>query len=216
MADQKVKSESLENKNGLKEEETEVSGRDTGISDAEKYNDAKEQLELATGEIQLLEVIRILEEIIDYKDSRKLLESCKNKLDSIRYESALSLMDSAANEQDYKKAASFFYNLHGYKDSAEREHTCNELAEESRKQCEYNKAIEKMNSTKITDLEDALYILDKIRGWKDVDLQVRECQRKIILNKRSHEKKIGKVIIVIIAASIVLPYIALVLYNLLH
>ena len=104
------------------------------------------------------------------------------------YEKALSEMNEAKTEAEYKEAAALFRQIHGYKDADSLMASCLELAEEaSRNSVEiknleilYNGAINRMNDPiDKTDLLNALQMLQRIPGYKDAEDLTEKCKQLI-------------------------------------
>lgn len=95
------------------------------------------------------------------------------------YENAVSLMDAAKTEFDFKAAAAKFAEIPEHRDAEKLKEECFEKAEISRKDAIYTKARKLMKYGVIPDYEEAATLLQSISGWKDSNEQIYACQKGI-------------------------------------
>ncbi len=95
------------------------------------------------------------------------------------YENAVSLMDAAKTELDFKAAAAKFAEIPEHRDAEKLKEECLEKAEISRKDTIYTKARKLMKYGVIPDYEEAATLLQSISGWKDSNEQIYACQKGI-------------------------------------
>ncbi len=120
-----------------------------------------------------------------FKDSETLAAECLDLAEKARiealYASALTAMNTAKSEQQYKTAAEQFEAIKSFKDAQEQYIACLESAEASRKDAIYSAGIVLMNNRvkRIEDFQAAIEEFQKIYGWKDADDKIIECQDTI-------------------------------------
>ena len=95
------------------------------------------------------------------------------------YNRAVSAMNEANSENEYKAAAEIFKTVPGFKDADSLVEKCLDNAETCRKDALYNSARSQMNQNTISSYESAIRRLESISGWKDADEQIYACQKKI-------------------------------------
>lgn len=95
------------------------------------------------------------------------------------YDSAVSAMNEANSENEYKAAAEIFKTVPGFKDADSLVEKCLDNAEICRKDALYNSARSQMNQNTISSYESAIRMLESIPGWKDADEQIYACKKKI-------------------------------------
>ena len=95
------------------------------------------------------------------------------------YNRAVSAMNEATSENDYKAAAEIFKTVPGFKDADSLVEKCLDNAEICRKDALYNSARSQMNQNTISSYESAIRMLESILGWKDADEQIYACKKKI-------------------------------------
>ena len=95
------------------------------------------------------------------------------------YENAVSLMDAAKTEFDFKAAAAKFAEIPEHRDAEKLKEDCLEKAEISRKDTIYTKARTLMKYGVISDYEEAATLFQSISGWKDSNEQIYACQKGI-------------------------------------
>lgn len=105
------------------------------------------------------------------------------------YQKAITAMDSAVEEDEFKAAANKFESIHGFKDADEKRRQCLEKAEESRNNAVYDSAIKDMSVDTIKYYEDAIGRFESIRGWRDADQKIIECRDGIAGIKKQEEAK---------------------------
>ena len=95
------------------------------------------------------------------------------------YNRAVSAMNEANSEGEYKAAAKIFKSIPGFKDADNLVEKCLDKAEVCRKDALYNSARSQMTGNIIRNYESAIRMLESISGWKDADEQIYACQKKI-------------------------------------
>ncbi len=108
--------------------------------------------------------------IIYIRQLRRLLEI---------YNSAVNAANSSKTESDYRNAAALFKTIANFKDASERAKTCLENAENSRKNTIYLDGNAKMIEGTIASCTYAVKIFESVRGYKDADILIDTCKRKI-------------------------------------
>ena len=105
------------------------------------------------------------------------------------YNRAVSAMNEANSENEYKAAAEIFKTVPGFKDANSLVEKCLDNAEICRKDALYNSARSQMTGNIIRNYESAIRMLESISGWKDADEQINTCQLKIKELKLEAERK---------------------------
>ena len=95
------------------------------------------------------------------------------------YNRAVSAMNEANSENEYKGAAEMFKTVPSFKDADSLVEKCLDNAEICRKDALYNSARSQMNQNTISSYESAIRMFESISGWKDADEQIYACQKKI-------------------------------------
>ncbi|MBD5103287.1 MAG: toll/interleukin-1 receptor domain-containing protein [Ruminococcaceae bacterium] len=95
------------------------------------------------------------------------------------YNSALNVMQTASNEEEYKTAVEQFKSISGFRDADVLSKQCVEKAEECRKDAAYSSGKISMNVDKIVYYEQAIKIFESISGWKDANELIEICKMKI-------------------------------------
>ena len=95
------------------------------------------------------------------------------------YNRAVSAMNEANSENEYKAAAEIFKTVPGFKDADSLVEKCLDNAETCRKDALYNSARSQMSQNTISCYESAIRMLESIPGWKDADEQIYACKKKI-------------------------------------
>ena len=95
------------------------------------------------------------------------------------YNRAVSAMNEANSENEYKGAAEIFKTVPGFKDADSLVEKCLDNAEICRKDALYNSARSQMTGNIIRNYESAIRMFESISGWKDADEQIYACQKKI-------------------------------------
>ena len=96
-----------------------------------------------------------------------------------KYDSALSAMDTAEDEETYQWAAKAFKSIPGYKDADTLAEKCYQKAEVCRKNAIYAFAKSQMSGNDIAGYRDAIKTFKTISGWKDAEEQIQVSERKI-------------------------------------
>ena len=129
---------------------------------AEQYNKALQCKELKLYE----DAIEILNEILDYKGSKELLEECMK----LEYEPAYQKALSAKKERNYKDAIDILNCIpKDYKDTESLLEECTNLHTKER----YQQAL---SLKKEKDYENAIAIFKDIEAYQDAKTQLKECQ----------------------------------------
>ena len=95
------------------------------------------------------------------------------------YNRAVSAMNEANSENEYKAAVEIFKTVPGFKDADSLVEKCLDNAEICRKDALYNSARSQMTGNIIRNYESAIRMLESISGWKDADEQIYACQKKV-------------------------------------
>ena len=95
------------------------------------------------------------------------------------YNRAVSAMNEANSENEYKAAAEIFKTVPGFKDADSLVEKCLDNAEICRKDTLYNSARSQMTGNIIRNYESAIRMFESISGCKDADEQIYACQKKI-------------------------------------
>ena len=129
------------------------------------------------------------EKVLRFADP-KLIETLKGYIAHINernenarltgiYNRAVSAMNEANSENEYKAAAEIFKTVPGFKDADSLVEKCLDNAEICRKDALYNSACSQMTGNIIRNYESAIRMLESISGWKDADEQIYACQKKV-------------------------------------
>ena len=133
---------------------------------------------------QLGEERRRLEKKKREEEQRQEEERRKNA-----YDEAVTIMNNASTEDDYKRAEIAFYSASGYKDADALAKKCNESAETCRKDSILCKAKESMQKDTLESCFAARNDLKSITGWKDADDLLAVCETKI--SEKEEEERIA-------------------------
>ena len=95
------------------------------------------------------------------------------------YTDAKNIMLAAKTEQAFAEAAKKFASIPQFKDARELAKECSEKAKISRNDRAYAIAKSLLTSKTIEGYEAAIKRFQTIRGWKDTDEQISNCQRAI-------------------------------------
>lgn len=92
------------------------------------------------------------------------------------YSEALKILDSAVNENDYRKAGEIFASLGNYSDAAQKNSEC----EEKINKIDYDYAVELMNTANhLEDLHIAKEMFASLYDYADAAQKRNECEEKI-------------------------------------
>ncbi len=118
------------------------------------------------------------QKVMRYGDNalKKELEDCtsyiKGRNENARlsgiYNDAISAMNSAKTEKEFKAAAEMFKTISGYKDADALTRQCLERAEVCRKDDIYTSAMSQMKKQTVDGYEAAINKFSTISGWKDI------------------------------------------------
>ncbi len=95
------------------------------------------------------------------------------------YNDAVSAMNAANTEEAFKAAAGTFATISGFEDADALAEKCLDKAEVCRKDAIYASAKSHMTGEKVAAYETAIKKFETIPGWKDTDVQIYACQKKI-------------------------------------
>ena len=129
------------------------------------------------------------QKILRYGNS-ELIASVKGYIDFINqrneterlagiYKGALSKMNSAKTEEEYKNAAKVFDTISGFNDSDGMAQECLNRAEAVKKDTIYSSALSHMKANTVDEYKKAIGIFKSIPEWKDAENKINECQIKI-------------------------------------
>ena len=147
------------------------------------YNDAVRAMEAAISEIEYKRVAEQFEKIRDFKDAKELAAKCLEDAEEARlnaiYMSAKKAMEDAKSEDAYKRAASKFYMIRTYQDSAALEKECYAKAEDARKDKILAEGQAMMKGEIAAEYEAVIRKFQHIPGWRNVDELIDDCKKKI-------------------------------------
>ena len=145
------------------------------------YNDAVRAMNSANTEEAYIKASAKFKELHDFKDSKELAKECLDKAEETRltvlYNSAMSAMNSADTEQQYKSAASKFAAIRTFRDAEDKMKLCSKKATISRKDAVYNSAVALMETATIVYLKNAIEQFKAIGDWKDCASKIYDCER---------------------------------------
>lgn len=122
------------------------------------------------------ELEKSLESLGDFKDSKELIEKCRENKIPLIYDYAVALMNSAQSHKDFEEAAENFKYTNGFKDSEKLIEQC----EYNRKLWIYNDGYRKLSAAKNIDEFNAAKVLFSIvsdfENSKELEM---ECQNRI-------------------------------------
>ena len=95
------------------------------------------------------------------------------------YNRAVSAMNEANSENEYKAATEIFKTVPGFKDADSLVEKCLDNAETCRKDALYHSARSQMSQNTISSYESAIRMFESLPGWKDADEQIYACKKKI-------------------------------------
>ena len=105
------------------------------------------------------------------------------------YNNAVSKMNSANTEAEFKSASALFDEIKGFKDSESLSKQCLEKAEMARKDAILSEGKSNMTGEVISNYESAIKLFESISGWKDADEQIEICKKKIEEIKAKEEAR---------------------------
>lgn len=118
-------------------------------------------------------LIARLQDVIDTINSRNDFNRCQ-----MIYESALSYMNEAVREDDYRIAAEKFESIPDFEDSAQLAVQCREKAETTRQEKAYDEAVRYSVSELPFQLKNAISLFESIPGWRDADERLEQTRKK--------------------------------------
>nr|MCR4840546.1 DUF6273 domain-containing protein [Lachnospiraceae bacterium] len=95
------------------------------------------------------------------------------------YNGAVSAMNTANSEEEYKAASDRFKSIPGFQDADALAEQCLDKAEVCRKDANYSAARSYQKTNRIDGCESAIRLYESISGWKDSDEQIYACRKKI-------------------------------------
>lgn len=147
------------------------------------YNDAIRAMNSANTEEAYKKASAKFKELHDFKDSKELAKECLDKAEEARltvlYNSAVSAMNSADTEQQYKSAAGKFSAIKTFRDAEDMAKVCLEKAEISRKDAIYDSAVSSMSEGTISAYKKAIDAFKTIEEWKDASTKIYDCEHSI-------------------------------------
>ncbi len=138
------------------------------------------------------------------------------------YDNAVTAMQMAKTEKEFKDVAEAFQTIRDFKDANALAEQCLEKAEYARKDAIYASAKELMTDGYMHDYKMAIQEFRSISGWQDANEQVAICERKIEELKVKEEveriaaekrKKRNKIIGVIVAFAVAVCVVFLIVLN---
>ena len=140
-------------------------------------------------ETDLKKAMEIFNEIMDYSDSGRILNSCAEKLKIIEYACANSLLKKAVTAVDYKEAGERFEKLGDYLDAPSMRKKCRdgEFEYNYNKACEIlsKQTINLKNSTSSeADIRKGInvskLVFEKLENYKDSKNKLIECEHALM------------------------------------
>ena len=135
------------------------------------------------------DAIQALKKISSHRDAQQKIEYCTQCLQNQRWESMYTDAVKRLNSADYDQAIYLFEELEDYKDSKEKIDLCIDLKENARKESIYRNALNAALSSSATDviIQNSIEQLFTIRGYKDVDEQIRNLDDLIVEWRKTKE-----------------------------
>ena len=119
--------------------------------------------------------------VAQIKDTKETGELSK------KYDEAISVLNRARSETDYRAAESAFRRVSGFRNADEMASQCADKAALRHKEDQYESALSQMKNDTIDGYEAAVAILNQISGWKDSGEQLELCQKRINELKEKEE-----------------------------
>ncbi len=185
------------------------------------YTSAVDKMQFAMKERHYKDAAEEFHSIGEYKDSVELFRRCLEQAEVARkddiylYAKTRMVGDILGN---YEEAIHQFQFIPDWKDSQEQIIECQrkieEIKEEQEKQRKddiYNNALIKYNANSISDIEEAVALLESIPDWRDSRTKIAEYRYKIKEvqeeNKRKKRKRTLIEILSILVAAAIIPLI---------
>lgn len=102
---------------------------------------------------------------------------CKRQEARQIYKKAVTKMQRAKTEEEFRRVASAFHYISDYHDSAELETQCRQKADSLRRDGIYRAAVMAMNEGTYSEAADAFAM---IPGWRDADELQAQCRERIV------------------------------------
>ena len=146
------------------------------------YHDAVYKMNSAKNEAAYREAAKLFSAITEWKDSKKLADSCYERAEACRkndvYARAKQLM-MLSSETSIKHAATLFASIPGWKDADELINQCPDLAEAAKKNKLYGEAIIDGRRISVDSLERAISKLKSLGDWKDAPAKIVEYELRL-------------------------------------
>lgn len=130
----------------------------------------------------------------DYRDCNKFVEECQIRINSFKYQKALSLMEKG----EYRAASQAFACISGWKDSEEKRKQCFALEEEEKLEAIYQEARDMMEKGD-EYLHYAVFKFEKLGGYKDSSALAEKC-REMKKHKKARNVRNSIFAVVVIIA----------------
>ena len=189
------------------------------------YTSAVDKMQSAMKERHYKEAAEEFRSIGEYKDSVELFRRCLEQAEVARKDDIYSYAKTRMVGDilgNYEEAIHQFEFIPDWKDSQEQIIECQrkieEIKEEQEKQRKddiYNDALIKYNVNSVSDIEEAIALLESILDWRDSRTKIAEYQHKIKEvqeeNKRKKRKRtLIEILSILVAAAIICFIIVLV------
>ncbi len=136
------------------------------------YNDAVNKMNSAKSLEDFDAAEKILESLGDFKDSKELLEKCRENKTRTVYDNAVQALDHAKSVEEFDRIEKIFESLGDFKDSKDLLKKCRE----ERIPAIYESAVKKMNNASCAeDFETAEKSFASLNGYKDSDELLKKC-----------------------------------------
>ena len=118
-------------------------------------------------------------ELGDYLDSHVKMQECEQLKLRVRYNDAVSALNSAQKGYECFNARNAFESLGDFLDSRHKVQECTEKAEYIRKENVYNEAKNLLDKGYIEDVSKAVTLFESISDFKDSTTMIQKCKKKI-------------------------------------
>ncbi len=154
------------------------------------YNRAVNVMGNASTEKEYNDAADIFTEIEGFKDASQLLLECQGKANECKmhseynrklaiYNKAVNAMNKASTEEEYNAAADLLASIEGFDNASQLLQECRKKANESKMNAIYANAIQKAQEKTAEAYQEAIAILETIRGWKDAEQRIQSFRQEI-------------------------------------
>ncbi len=148
------------------------------------YRKAEAQYAAARTREDFLAAAVAFEALNGFEDAATRASTCREQADAVYYgglyTAAAALMQNAKTAEDYTKAAAAFEAIGDYRDAAALQTECADKAAFTEKEAAYTAAVALMAGGKIKNYKKAMAVFETIRGFKDADIKIDDCERRIL------------------------------------